>query len=164
MLGRPDAEIGGAGRLWLTGYERSNVGPMLLDRALPIVADPRLDQRFFQRSDNYAFALEGIVAQTLSSFALHEEYHTVRDQAETLDFAHLEAVTGVALEATRLLVDGRFVPAWLEGKQPQRFSGSLPTEPKSDEEKAAERERLKAERQKARERKGGAGGESGEPK
>jgi len=165
MLGRPDPEIGGAGRLWLTGFERSNVGPLLVDQALPVVADPRLEQRFFQRSDNYAFALEGVVAQTLSSFALHEEYHTVRDEADTLDFAHLEAAARVALEAARLLSDGKFMPAWLEGKRPQRFTGTLPTEPKSDEEKAAERERIKAERQKAREKKAGAGaGGDDEPK
>lgn len=164
MIGRPDPEIGGAGRLWLTGFERSNLGPLLVERQLAIVADPRLDQRFFQRSDNYAFALEGVVAQTLSSFALHEEYHTVRDEADTLDYAHLEAGARVALEAARLLSDGSFAPAWLEGKQPQRFTGSLPSEPKSEEEKAAERERRKAERQKARERKGGADEGPDEPK
>jgi len=154
MLGRPDDEIGGAGRLWLTGFERSNLGPLLAEGGLPIVADPRLEQRFFQRSDNYAFALEGVVAQTLSSFALHPEYHTARDEADTLDFAHLEAATRVAHEAARLLSDGSLAPAWHEGKRPQRFTGTLPTEPKSDEEKAAERERLKAERKKAGERKG----------
>ena len=32
MIGRPDSLAGGPGRLWLTGYERTNLGPELARR------------------------------------------------------------------------------------------------------------------------------------
>lgn len=120
MLGRPDELVGGPGKLWLTGWERSNVGPAWSAQGLAIVADPRPRQSFFTRSDNYAFALEGVVAQTLSSFGEHAEYHTPRDEADTLDYAHLEAAARVAFAAARTLADGSLTPAWLEGQRPQR--------------------------------------------
>ncbi|HEX6882679.1 MAG TPA: M20/M25/M40 family metallo-hydrolase [Planctomycetota bacterium] len=120
MLGRPDELVGGAGKLWLTGWERSNVGPAWSAQGLAIVADPRPKQSFFTRSDNYAFALEGVVAQTLSSFGEHAEYHTPRDEADTLDYAHLEAAARVAFAAARTLADGSLTPVWLEGQRPQR--------------------------------------------
>ena len=52
MLGRPDAMVPPQ-TLWLTGYDRSNLGPELARRGAKIVADPRPSQNFFQRSDNY---------------------------------------------------------------------------------------------------------------
>jgi hypothetical protein len=119
MLGRPDERAGGPGRLWLTGFERSNLGPALQEQGLAVVADPRPEQRFFQRSDNYAFALRGVVAQSLSSFDLHADYHEVSDEADTLDYGHLEAAARVALEATRLLASGVIDPRWVEGGAPR---------------------------------------------
>jgi hypothetical protein len=119
MLGRPDERAGGAGRLWLTGFERSNLGPALQEQGLAVVADPRPEQHFFQRSDNYAFALRGIVAQSLSSFDLHGDYHEVSDEADTLDYGHLEAASGVALEVARLLASGAIDPRWVEGRAPR---------------------------------------------
>jgi hypothetical protein len=119
MLGRPDELVGGAGRLWLTGFELSNLGPAWEQQGLAIVADPRPSESFFSRSDNYAFALKGVVAQTLSSFGMHKEYHTPRDEVATLDFAHLESVTRLAADAARGLADGTLIPSWNEGKRPQ---------------------------------------------
>jgi len=119
MLGRPDPAAGGAGRLWLTGFERSNLGPAWAEAGLPIVPDPHPEQRFFQRSDNYAFVRRGRVGQTLSSFGLHEQYHTVDDELELLDFAHMETVVSAALRALETVADGEITPAWVEG-QPGR--------------------------------------------
>ncbi|MSR61528.1 MAG: M20/M25/M40 family metallo-hydrolase [Planctomycetes bacterium] len=120
MLGRPDELVGGAGHLWLTGFEHSNLGAAWGEQGLPIVADPRPEKHFFSRSDNYAFALEGVVAQSLSSFNMHKEYHTPRDEPDTLDYAHLEAAGRVALQAARTLADGTLQPAWLEGMRPKK--------------------------------------------
>jgi len=119
MLGRPDPLVGGAGKLWLTGFERSNLGPAFAKAGLAVVADPRPKEAFFQRSDNYAFALRGIVAQTLSSYDLHEDYHTVRDEASLLDYAHMESALRSALVGVRALVDGSIDPAWEPGGNPQ---------------------------------------------
>jgi len=128
MLGRPDELAGGPGGLWLTGWERSNLGPAWAEAGLDIVEDPRPDQRFFMRSDNFAFAQRGVVAQSLSSFNLHKEYHRTSDEADTLDYEHLTAATRVALAAGRLLAEGRLDPAWVEGGQP-RPRGERPSTP-----------------------------------
>jgi hypothetical protein len=146
MIGRPDPLAGGPGKLWLTGHERTNLGAVWEAQGLAIVADPRPQESFFRRSDNYAFALEGIVAQTLSSFALHDEYHTPRDEPDTLDYDHLEAAARVAHAAARTLADGSLAPAWNEGGQPKRLE--VPErERRTDEEREAERERRRAERE-----------------
>ena len=84
------------------------------------MADPRPDQNFFQRSDNYAFAVRGIVAQTLSSYDLHEDYHKPSDEADTLDWAHLEAAVQAAWIGAQALADGSIDPAWLPGGAPER--------------------------------------------
>ena len=120
MIGRPDALVGGAGRLWLTGFELTNLGEAWRDEGIEVAADPRPEQHFFHRSDNYAFAERGIVAQTLSTYDLHTDYHHVTDELSTLDFAHMERCMGTALEAARALADGRIWPAWKPGGDPSR--------------------------------------------
>src|SRR5262249_55959125 len=75
MIGRPDSLAGGAGKGWLTGFDRSSMGPSFKAAGLSIVADPRPDEQFFQRSDNIAFAMRGIPAHTLSSYNMHTDYH-----------------------------------------------------------------------------------------
>lgn len=117
MIGRPDPAVGGAGRAWLTGYERSDFGEHLAGNGVAVVADPHPDQQFFQRSDNFVFACMGIPAHTLSSFGLHEDYHAPGDEVSGIDFAHLTAVTGSAVRAARLLASGP-APAWHSGANP----------------------------------------------
>ena len=119
MIGRPDALIGGPGQLWLTGFERTNLGPAFAAEGIEIAVDPRPDQNFFMRSDNIAFARRGIVAQSLSTYDLHTDYHRVTDEADTLDYAHMEACVRTSYEAARALADGRVDPAWEPGGQPE---------------------------------------------
>src|ERR1041384_3091982 len=47
MLGRPDSKVP-ANTLWLTGYERSTLGPELARQGASLVADPHPEQNFFQ--------------------------------------------------------------------------------------------------------------------
>lgn len=117
MIGRPDSLAGGAGRAWLTGYERSNMGDELAANGIPIVPDKRLDQHFFERSDNIAFARRGIPAHTLSSFNLHADYHRPSDDISKVDFAHMAGVINAGAKAVRLLSDGP-KPAWKPGGRP----------------------------------------------
>ena len=114
MIGRPDSLAGGAGRGWLTGYERTTMGAQLAEAGSPIVADPRPEQNFFFRSDNIAFARLGIPAHTLSSYNMHADYHRPSDEVEHVDFAHMAALVDAAAEAVRLLADGPR-PDWVEG-------------------------------------------------
>ena len=119
MIGRPDSLAGGPGKAWLTGYERSNMGDGLKAGGIAIVPDPRPSQNFFQRSDNYALALRGIVAHTLSTYNLHTDYHRPSDEADRLDYPHMVGVIEAATQAVRLLADGPR-PAWKPGGQPER--------------------------------------------
>jgi hypothetical protein len=117
MIARPDSLVGGRGRGWLTGYERSTMGDMLAAGGIPIVADARPDEDFFMRSDNIAFALLGIPAHTLSSFSLHADYHRPSDDMRHVDAGHMAELIRAAVRAVRLLADGD-PPTWKPGGRP----------------------------------------------
>jgi hypothetical protein len=126
MIGRPDSLAGGAGRAWLTGFERSTMGSMFAAAGLPIGPDRRPDEQFFMRSDNIAFAQAGIPAHTLSTFNLHSDYHRPSDEVSRIDFAHMTAVIRAAAAATRMLADGP-APRWNPGGQPLEPQRPNPT-------------------------------------
>jgi hypothetical protein len=117
MIGRPDPKVA-ADTLWLTGYERSNLGAELARQGARLVADPHPEQNFFQRSDNYALARRGVVAHTVSSFGLHPEYHQPSDDIAHIDFAHMTRAINSMLAPVLWLLNSNFTPAWAEGKKP----------------------------------------------
>jgi len=102
---------------WLTGYERSTMGDMIKRAGLPIAPDPRPIQRFFERSDNVAFARLGIPAHTLSSYGMHSDYHTPSDDVTKIDFPHMARVVEAGAKLVRLLADGP-KPEWHPGGKP----------------------------------------------
>jgi aminopeptidase-like protein len=71
------------------------------------------------RSDNIALALRGVVAQTVSSFGLHGDYHQPSDEISRIDFQHMTESIRSMLEPVRWLADSDFKPAWAPGGQPQ---------------------------------------------
>ena len=117
MLGRPDSKVA-AGELWLTGYERSNLGSELAKQGAKLVADPHPEQNFFQRSDNYTLARQGVVAHTVSSFGLHTDYHKPGDEIKTIDFDFMTRAINSMIKPVRWLVNSNFKPIWFEGKKP----------------------------------------------
>jgi aminopeptidase YwaD len=119
MLGRPDAKVP-ANTLWLTGYDRSNLGAELTRRGANLVADPHPEQNFFQRSDNYTLALRGVIAHTVSSFGLHTDYHRPSDEATKIDFVFMTQSINSLVVPVRWLADSTFRPAWEPGKAPSR--------------------------------------------
>ncbi len=119
MIGRPDSLVGGPGKAWLTGYERSTMGDMLKEYGIDIVPDRRPDENFFRRSDNYGLARRGIVAHTLSTFNLHADYHHASDDVDKIDFDHMTAVIHSGAEAVRHLADGP-KPMWHPGCDPSQ--------------------------------------------
>jgi Peptidase family M28 len=116
MVGRPDTLVG-AGKLWLTGFERSTMGEALDGAGIPVVADPRPEFRFFERSDNIVFALRGIPAHTLSSYGMHRDYHQPSDEVERIDFDHLTRAADLVTRAARVVADGPR-PSWKPGGRP----------------------------------------------
>jgi hypothetical protein len=119
MLGRPDSKVP-PNTLWLTGYERSTLGPELARHGALLVADPHPQQNFFQRSDNYTLALRGVVAHTVSSFGLHTDYHRPSDDISKIDFAFMTRAIASLIKPIRWLADSSFKPAWLPGQMPTR--------------------------------------------
>jgi Zn-dependent M28 family amino/carboxypeptidase len=117
MIGRPDKTVP-PHTLWLTGYERSNLGPALARRGAKIVADPHPEQNFFSRSDNIQLARRGVIAQTVSSFGLHTDYHRPSDEVKTIDFAHMTDAIRSMLSPVAWLANSSFRPEWLPGKKP----------------------------------------------
>jgi aminopeptidase YwaD len=117
MIGRPDPKVP-AGTLWLTGYERSTLGPQLAARGARLVQDPHPDQRFFERSDNIRFANRGVVAHTVSSFGLHGEYHQPSDEFRHINIAHMRDAIASLVEPVRWLATTGERPTWIEGKKP----------------------------------------------
>jgi hypothetical protein len=57
------------------------------------------------------------VAHTLSSFNLHAEYHTVNDEVELVDFAHMTGMINLTARAVRLIADGPRLQ-WNPGGKP----------------------------------------------
>ncbi len=126
MIGRPDSLAGGRGRAWLTGYERSTMGASFAANGIPIGPDKRPAQSFFMRSDNYQFALKGIVAHTVSSYNMHTDYHRPTDEVDRIDAGHLAAVITATARAVRLLADGP-KPEWKPGGRPTPPPGRTPS-------------------------------------
>ena len=118
MIGRPDAAVP-PHTLWLTGWERSNLGPWLARHGARLVEDPHPKENFFRRSDNYALARQGIVAQTVSSFGLHTDYHQPSDDLAHLDLAHMAEAIGSMIRPVRWLANTPFKPQWTLGGRPE---------------------------------------------
>ncbi|HYT49401.1 MAG TPA: M20/M25/M40 family metallo-hydrolase [Pyrinomonadaceae bacterium] len=117
MIGRPDAAVA-PHTLWLTGYERSDLGAQLAAHGARLVADPHPEQNFFRRSDNYVLATKGIIAHTVSSYGLHSDYHRPSDDLAHIDFAHMtEAIASMVLPV-EWLVNTNFKPQWSKDGRP----------------------------------------------
>jgi Zn-dependent M28 family amino/carboxypeptidase len=104
--------------LWLTGWERSNLGPELARQGAKLVADPHPEQNFFSRSDNIQLARCGVVAQTVSSFGLHKDYHRPSDELKTVDFPQMTDAIQSMFAPVLYLLNSTFKPAWLPTMQP----------------------------------------------
>lgn len=117
MIGRPDPAVQ-PDQLWLTGFDRTNLGPELARHGAKLLADPHPAQNFFQRSDNFALARRGIVAQTVSSYGLHKDYHRPSDDIAHIDFPHMEQAIQSMIIPVKWLANSDFKPEWAEGKRP----------------------------------------------
>jgi len=106
------------GFLMLTGWDRSNLGPTLAAHGAKIGPDPYPEQNFFQRSDNYQLALQGVVAQTVSAWPIPPTYHAASDDLAHVDLAFMDSVIGSLVEPVAWLLDSDFQPAWNPGQRP----------------------------------------------
>jgi Zn-dependent M28 family amino/carboxypeptidase len=117
MIGQPDRAVLPT-QLWLTGWERTDLGPTLAKHGAPLVPDPHPAQHFFRRSDNFALARRGIVAQTVSSYGLGAHYHQPSDDLAHIDFEHLSQAIEWMISPIEWLANTPWKPAWTPGGRP----------------------------------------------
>jgi aminopeptidase YwaD len=118
MIGKPSKF--GAGTIWMTGMERSNLGDQL-NTALAksgkkIYEDPYPEQGLFYRSDNATLARLGVPAHSFSSSQLDKDqhYHQTSDDLSSLNLTSLHQIIKMLAMATMPLVDGSITPSRID--------------------------------------------------
>lgn len=119
MIGNQDPKMP-PGVLLLTGWDRSNLGPALKEHGALVGPDPYPEQHFFERSDNYALALKGVVAHTAAGWGTVPTYHQPNDDLAHLDVAFMTRAIQSLVEPVRWLATSDFRPEWNRGGQPKR--------------------------------------------
>lgn len=118
MIGAQDPQMAD-GVMMMTGFDRSDFGAALRDKGALIAPDLYPEQNFFERSDNYQLALRGVVAHTISGWAVTPTYHSAEDTNANLDIPFMTRAIQSLVAPLRWLADSDFVPAWAPGGQPQ---------------------------------------------
>ena len=118
MIGSGDPKL--ASGMMLTGFERSDLGELLRSKGALLSPDPYPEQRFFERSDNYELALEGVVAHTVSGWPTTPIYHQVSDTNANIDFAFMAPSDPVAGRANPLARQQRRAPSMEPGRPPRQ--------------------------------------------
>ena len=114
MIGKPSKF--GAGTLWMTGMERSNLGELLNKSLAPhnmeIFTDPYPEQGLFYRSDNATLARLGVPAHSFSSTQLDKDqhYHQTSDDINSLDLNSMHKVIESLSIASKDIVNGKITP------------------------------------------------------
>lgn len=118
MIGAQDPKLP-KGVMMMTGYERSDFGKAMKAHGALVIADPYPEQNFFQRSDNYALARQGIVAHTVSGWALVPTYHKPTDTVENIDFTFMTSAIQSLIAPVKWLAYGKFTPQWTKDGKPK---------------------------------------------
>jgi hypothetical protein len=119
MIGAQDPKLP-ANTLMMTGFERSDLGDALKAHGGLVAADPYPDQHFFERSDNYSLAVAGVVAHTLSGWAVTPTYHTPQDTYANLNLPFMTQAIQSLIEPARWLANSDFTPQWKPGGKPTK--------------------------------------------
>jgi aminopeptidase YwaD len=118
MIGK--ASKFGAGTMWMTGMDRSNLGNQLnialAKSGKKIYEDPYPEQGLFYRSDNATLARLGVPAHSFSSAQLdkNQHYHQASDDLSSLNLTSLHQIIEMLAMATMPLVDGSITPSRID--------------------------------------------------
>lgn len=118
MIGAQDPKLP-TNTLMMTGFERSNLGEVLKRNGAQITADIYPEQHFFERSDNYSLALKGVVAHTVSGWAMPPTYHQPSDTVANLNIPFMTSAIRSLVAPIEWLANSDFVPAWNPGGKPE---------------------------------------------
>ena len=114
MIGK--ASKFGENSAFITGFERSDFGPILQKNlegtAFKFYPDPYPEQDLFYRSDNASLARVGVPAHTISTdqIDIDKLYHTVGDEVSTLDMSNITATIRAIALSSRTIVSGGDTP------------------------------------------------------
>jgi len=114
MIGKPSKF--GENSAFITGYDRSDFGPILqrnlLGTNFNFHPDPYPDQNLFYRSDNASLAELGVPAHTISTdqIDIDKYYHTVKDEFSTLDVGNITSTIKAIALSSRTIVSGKDTP------------------------------------------------------
>jgi hypothetical protein len=116
QLGRTD-DVGGRriAQFGLTGPSFSNVPAIMTEAAknVGVMVYTRKDaDDYFDRSDNFAFAQFGIVSHTAAVAFEFNDYHTLSDTPDKIDYANLAAVDRGLAAGIQALADSPHPPHW----------------------------------------------------
>ncbi|MFA6247542.1 MAG: M20/M25/M40 family metallo-hydrolase [Mucilaginibacter sp.] len=106
----------GENSAFITGFERSDFGPILQKNlegtAFKFYPDPYPEQNLFYRSDNATLAALGVPAHTISTDQIPTDkfYHTVKDEYSTLDVNNIVATIRAIALSSRSIVSGKDTP------------------------------------------------------
>lgn len=112
MIGRP--EDGARGKIWVTGWNESDLGPLMRESAnrwgVEIFEHPKFSAMLYRSSDNWSFAQRGVIAHSFSAGSLHADYHQVDDEWDRLEIPHMTRVIQGLFVGSLPLVDGSLTP------------------------------------------------------
>ncbi|MBM3964181.1 MAG: M28 family peptidase [Planctomycetes bacterium] len=113
MIGRPEG--GARGKIWMTGWQESNLGVLMNDSSkrwgVDIFEHPKFSSMLYRASDNWSFVEKGVVAHSFSAGSLHEDYHQVDDEWDRLEIPHMTSVIRGLMLGSLPLIDGSATPA-----------------------------------------------------
>ena len=118
MIGTQDPKMP-AGVLLLSGWDRSDLGPTLKEHGALLGPDPYPEQHFFERSDNYALALKGVVAHTAAAWGTPPTYHQPDDDLAHVYLVFMTREILSLVEPVRWLATSDFRPSWNPGGRPE---------------------------------------------
>ncbi|WP_219733492.1 M28 family peptidase [Hymenobacter sp. NBH84] len=106
----------GPNTAFITGYERSDFGPLLQQNLqgspFRFEPDPYPEQNLFYRSDNATLAKLGVPAHTISTDQIPTDklYHSVDDEIESLDLQNMTAVINAIARSATGIISGQQTP------------------------------------------------------
>lgn len=117
MIGVHDPRMA-PGVMMMTGFDRSDLGPTLQAHGAKVAPDLYPEQHFFERSDNYSLAMQGIVAHTISGWAVTPTYHDPADDLAHLDIPFMTQAIQSLIAPVKYLANSDFRPQWRPGGRP----------------------------------------------
>ncbi|HEU4960904.1 MAG TPA: M28 family peptidase [Sphingomonas sp.] len=117
MIGAQDPKLP-KDTLMMTGFDRSNLGAALKAHGALVTGDPYPEEHFFERSDNYSLALKGVVAHTVSGWAVTPTYHQPTDTYANLNLEFMTRAIQSLVAPAEWLANSDFTPQWNPGGKP----------------------------------------------